>query len=477
MKALDTIINVLSKEEVRFYKLFVGRTNNQQERKDQVLFNLMRKDNSEDLHKRAIKTLKTSPNNLYQLKHRIYNDLNNSMVWQHISKDQQSQSFSFVLLSRVYKNKGELELSLHYLLKAEKEAIKTELYEILSIVYSEILELSHELLSIDVTKYIKRKKENTKVLLEIEDIDLVLAQVMYQIKTKQNFSKTNPDLLKSLKRKYSNTLKNKAIINSPRFRMRLYKMLSRLLLQNRDYTALEIFLLEIYKDFKKDKLFNRSNHNDKLKLLTFLTNCLYKTKKHTESLKYAKELYRALKEYDGCLEDKYLFYYYNSLVINYAVKDKEKALAVIQKAKKNVVIKKLPTYTTFIYLNTALIYYQQKKYKLSIRSIARLIQQEDFLLLDKSFQLKLYIAELIIRLNVNQEDIIEERIDFIRGEYKSILSDKEFKRDNEVIDLISRLIYDKEIEGDIKRILTYLSDDDSRDLDIISYNDWMRELI
>ena len=56
MKALDTIINVLSKEEVRFYKLFVGRTNNQQERKDQVLINLMRKDNSEDLHKRALKT-------------------------------------------------------------------------------------------------------------------------------------------------------------------------------------------------------------------------------------------------------------------------------------------------------------------------------------------------------------------------------------------------------------------------------------
>jgi len=141
------------------------------------------------------------------------------------------------------------------------------------------------------------------------------------------------------------------------------------------------------------------------------------------------------------------------------------------------VIKKLPTYTTFIYLNTALIYYQQKKYKLSIKSIARLIQQEDFLLLDKSFQLKLYITELIIRSNINQEEIIEEKIEFIRGEYKSILSDKEFKRDNEVIDLISRLIYDKEIDGDVKRILTYLSDDDSRDLDIISYNDWMRELI
>ena len=52
------------------------------------------------------------------------------MVWQHIWKDNQSKSFSFVLLSRVYKNKGELELSFNYLKKAEKEAIDSDLYEI-----------------------------------------------------------------------------------------------------------------------------------------------------------------------------------------------------------------------------------------------------------------------------------------------------------------------------------------------------------
>ena len=477
MKALDTIINVLSKEEVRFYKLFVGRTNNQQERKDQVLFNLMRKDNSEDLHKRAIKTLKTSPNNLYQLKHRIYNDLNNSMVWQHIWKDKQSKSFSFVLLSRVYKNKGELELSFHYLKKAEKEAIDSELYEVLSIIYSEIIEISHELLSVDVDHYIELKRNNIKILSEIDEMDLLLAKIMYDIKTKQNFGKSDGSLVKLIKTKYGKISKEKNLVNSPRFRIRLFKMYSRLLLQERDYQSLEKFLIESYNEFGTDKLFNRSNHNEKLTLLTYLSNCLYKTKKYKQSLKYSEELLSSMKEYDSFLHDKYLFYYYNMLVLNHAKTDKKKALDYLNKASRSEVIKKLPTYTTFIYLNTSLIYYQQKKYKLSIKSIARLIQQEDFLLLDKSFQLKLYIAELIIRLNINQEEIIEEKIDFIRGEYKSILSDKEFKRDNEVIDLISRLIYDKEIEGDIKRILTYLSDDDSRDLDIISYNDWMRELI
>ena len=47
------------------------------------------------------------------------------MIWQHISKDQQSKSFSYILLSRVFRNKGELDLAYHYLLTAEKEAIDT----------------------------------------------------------------------------------------------------------------------------------------------------------------------------------------------------------------------------------------------------------------------------------------------------------------------------------------------------------------
>jgi hypothetical protein len=89
------------------------------------------------------------------------------MVWQHIWKDNQSKSFSYVLLARVYKDKGELELAFHYLKYAEKEAINSELYEILSIVYTETIQLSHELISIDVDKYIALKRENILILSEI----------------------------------------------------------------------------------------------------------------------------------------------------------------------------------------------------------------------------------------------------------------------------------------------------------------------
>ena len=435
---LNSIIQSLSKQEIRFFKLFIKRTDNKK-RKDVDLFDFMKKKGDALKIKDALKKLETNTNNYHQIKNRLYHELNNSMVWQHIWKDNQSKSFSYVLLSRVYKNKGELELAFHYLKYAEKEAIDSELYEILSIVYTEIIQLSHELISIDVDKYIALKKENILILSEIDEVDMLLAKVMYDIKTKQNFGKTDLSLSKLIKSKYSKISKDKKLVNSPRFRIRLFKMYSRLLLQERDYKSLEKFLTESYNEFEDDKLFNRSNHNEKLTLLTYLTNCLYKTKKHKKSLKYAEILLISMKEYDSFLQDKYLFFYYNSLVLNYAKTDKEKALDYLNKASKNEVIKKLPSYTSFIYLNRALIYFHEDNFIAAKKNMSRLILQEDFLLLDKAFQLKILIADIIIRFKNGQHDIID-KIKDIRKNHKQLLLDKEYVRDREMINIISKKI-------------------------------------
>ena len=43
-----------------------------------------------------------------------------------------------------------------------------------------------------------------------------------------------------------------------------------------------------------------------------------------------------------------------------------------------------------------------------------------------------------------------------------------------MINIISKKINDEDIADDKKRILSYMSDYDSEDLDIISYNLWLR---
>jgi len=396
------------------------------------------------------------------------------MVWQHIWKDNQSKSFSFVLLSRVYKNKGELELAFHYLKKAENEAIDSELYEVLSIIYSEIIKISHELLSIDVDYYIELKRNNIKILSEIDEMDLLLAKIMYDIRTKQNFGKSDISLVKLIKTKYGKISKEKNLVSSTRFRIRLFKMYSRLLLQERDYQSLEKFLIESNNEFGKDKLFNRSNHNEKLTLLTYLTNCLYKTKKYKQSLKYSEQLLISMKEYDSFLYDKYLFYYYNMLVLNYAKTDKKKALDYLNKASKSEAIKRLPSYNAFIYLNRSLIYYYEDNYKESQKNIARLIMQEDFLLLDKSFQLKILVAELMIRISISNRNL-DNKFKDIKKNYKSLLEEENHLREKIMIGLLFKKINNEDIEGDKEKLLSYMSDYDSEDIDIISYNIWLKK--
>tara|TARA_B100001093_G_scaffold76751_1_gene67672 strand:+ start:23410 stop:24843 length:1434 start_codon:yes stop_codon:yes gene_type:complete len=473
--ALDTIVQSMSKEEVRFFKLFLKRTESKN-RKDVDLFDLIRRKNGDYTTKDALKKLKTNPNNYYQVKNRLYHELNNSMIWQHIWKDKQSKSFSFVLLSRVYKNKGELDLSFHYLKKAEKEAIDSELYEVLSIIYSEIIQISHELLSVDVDYYIGLKRNNIKILFEIDEVDLLLAKIMYDIKSKQNFGKSDGSLVKLIKTKYAKISKENNLVNSSRFRIRLFKMYSRLLLQERDYKLLEKFLIASYNDFLKDKLFDRSNHNEKLTLLTYLSNCLYKTKKYKQSLKYSEELLSGMKEYDCFLHDKYLFYYYNILVLNYAKTDKKKALDYLNKASGSEVIKKLPSYNVFIYLNRSLIYYYSDNYKETQKNIARLIMQEDFLLLDKSLQLKILVTELMIRMLVSNKNI-SDKITNINKRYKSLLLENNHMRDKKMIDLIFNKIHSDDIAVEKKDLLSIISDSDSEDIDIISYNIWLKEKI
>ena len=306
-------------------------------------------------------------------------------------------------------------------------------------------------------------------------MDLLLAKIMYDIKTKQNFGKSDGSLVKLIKTKYAKISKEKNLVNSPRFRIRLFKMYSRLLLQERDYQSLEKFLIESYNDFETDKLFNRSNHNEKLTLLTYLSNCLYKTKKYKQSLKYSEELLSGMKEYDCFLHDKYLFYYYNILVLNYAKTDKEKALDYLNKASESEVIKKLPSYNSFIYLNRSLIYYYKDNYKESQKNIARLIMQQDFLLLDKSFQLKILVTELMIRILVSNKNL-NDKITNINKDYKSLLLEKHHIRRKNV-DLIFNKINDGDFVDNKVDLLSIISDSDSEDIDIISYNIWIKENI
>ena len=235
----------------------------------------------------------------------------------------------------------------------------------------------------------------------------MLAALIYRVKISQNFSTHNYQFTEVLAKTINEYVNSEEVKNSAKLRFKIYHSISRILLQQNDFVSLEAYLLKTYYEFLSENLFDKSNHETKLQMLTYLVNSLFKNEKINESLNKAEELHKAMQEFDNLFYDKYLFYYYNSLVINYQVTDKQKAIEVLLEAKTKKAIQQLPMFIVFIYLNLAVFYFDLKDFKSARKNIAKLKQQDSFKSLDKVFMLKIGVSELQILYEIGDIDLFD----------------------------------------------------------------------
>lgn len=481
MNILHQVIGLMSKEEVRHFKLYLTQTNAEASRKDIQLFDAIRKSypdfDEEKFHRKHYG--QDSKNSLYRLKNRLFEDINRSTNLLYFDFDDSVLLLHYFILSRIYQRKQQFDTAYYYLSKAEKKGLNIESYELLDMVYTDFIKLSQDTLKVNPENYIALRKENREKLHKIQEIDDVLAVLIYRIKVAQGFDRGNQQILDLLQKTINEFSVNDDLKKNTQLRLKIYQSLSRILLQRHDYQTLEVYLKDTYKSFQKEYLFTKANHETKLQMLTYLINSLFKNGKVEESLAFANDLKNAMLEFNGLLYDKYLFYYYNSLMINYSVSDKQKAISILEEAKGLKAIKELPFYIVFIYLNLSVLNFGLKNFKAALKHLVFMSLQENFKSLDVAFQLKIAITELQIRYELMDFDYIENRINQIRREFKSLLQERTFERESEILKIISLKINSdasgkhKLLTEKIKHFMKLpLSSNDS---DIINYNTWLNE--
>lgn len=433
----------MSKEEQRNYKLYVNRTDTGGERKDIRLFDMIKKTYPDYDEEQAQKLLygTEDKNSLYRLKNRLLEDISKSITLLHYDEVEYNNALYNLALSHLYIRKRLINVAFYYLGKAEKIAKKNEFYEMLDLIYTEFIRLSQEAIEINPENYVKQKKENRLRVMKVQQIDDILAVLMYRIRTSQLFSgKKDKKILSVLQKTVDEFSNDKELKRSPALRFRIYHALSRILLQREDFESLEEYLVKTYKEFTRDKLFSRSNHDTKLQMLTYITNALFKNNKVEDSLQYAEMLKEAMLEYDKLFYEKYLFFYYNSLVINYASVNLDKSIEVLDEAIKNPIIQKNPLQTAFIYLNFSVAYFEKGEFKVALKYIIRLMMEESFDKLDEAFKLKVVIAELICRYETGDYDFLEHKAKQLINENKSPAKWRLFGDDIEMVQLLYNMV-------------------------------------
>ncbi len=481
MDILNNMISVMNKEEVRHFKLWLNSTNSSESRKDIVLFDYIRKSTDRYDEEFVFKKLygKADKNSFYKLKHRLQEDLGYNLALLHFGKHESNNLFLFLSLYNIFISRNQSEIGIYFLKKAEKRAQQTENFEILDMVYANFVRISADLPYINPEVYIQKRKENVVKLNRIRETDQVLAAVTYRLKLSQNYGKRDVGLLKLLDNTIKEFSEDDSIKHSKTFQTRVFRALSQLLIQNHNFPELEKFSLSTYKQFVDEKWFDKSNHETRIQMLIYIINSTFKNRKFRESLDYAETLGEELSAFNNLLYNKYLFFYYNSLVINYAQIDLARGLKALDEAEREMKGMKNSYYEFFIYLNRANLLFFQRKTNDAIRSLVKLYGNDHYRKTDASFKFKISVAECIMQCESGDEETTSKRVEQVKKQFKEQVSTDDFKRERFILKLIPDLIStpklsdNKKIVSTIKKFVSAKVKESVEDGEVLRYRAWL----
>ncbi len=422
-------------------------------------------------------------NNYYRLRNRLIEEIMRAMTLQYFDKDETNYIMYFTATSKLYFNRNKFRLSEYFLKKAEGRATNINAHELLDIIYSDFIKLSHELVSINPERYIELRKQNAEQLKNLRLIDDILAVVNYRLKINQNFSSSENPIVELLEKTLEDFSADKEIINTPVLRLKIVQGVSQIMLQKREYESLEGYLINAYDEFVKEKLFNKSNHNNKLQMLTYIVNTLFANDKLDESLNYAAKLKESMDEYGKLLYDKYAFFYYNALVLNYSVTNIDKGIELLEGIRDNESLKNTPFYEVFVYLNLAIFWFKKENFHASIKQLNKLYQHESFEAADETLRFKIAIAELIIRYEIKDYEFLERRIHQIKKEFRDLVRKDENVREKNFMTLLKDMAAFQDVKftiplkKDIKEFILASRHDSKDDAEVINYSNWLQSKV
>ncbi len=481
MDILNQIIEKLTKDELRFFKFFMGSMP-ASDRKDLVLVDYIRQAGSRFDEDKVIKKLKYSTSNknsYYRLKNRVIKDIGDSLTLLHTHKNELYELQHYITLYHIYYAKTLFKPCLFYLKKAERLARNIENYELLDIVYSNFIRLSAELIEVNPEDYISLREENARLVSQLRSLDDLLATVTYRLKLSQNFGPGDKKQLAQLQNQVDIISKQTTSHYGRNLQTKIYKALSQIFLQLHNYEALEKMMRETYRLFEDKKWFNKDNHDLKLQMLTYYANALYKNGKHKESLLVTGTLGTEIEQFNKLHYDRYLFFFYNLQIINNSVLNPSQALKILDEFQNEIHRKKNYYYDTFIYLNRAGLFYDTGRYKEALKSLVKLYVSDSYLKSDRSFRFKVEMSELIITYESAAYDTLLYRIEQVKKDYKAFTANKSYQRDFALLNLLEDMANTNDIRNSasiqkkIKSLLKIKTDSVGDDSEIINYNGWL----
>lgn len=482
MDILNQIIGLLSKEELRHFKLYATRSHDTDERKDILLFETIRKKGEQFDERKFLREHYPDgrKNTYHRLRHRLLTEINKSLVTLHWDSNATLEAVHFLSLSILFRERQEFEVAHYYLRRAEQKGRELENLALSDLVFGEFIALSYNLSDINPEHYIQLRNENLRTLNRLREIDNVLAAVNYRIRLSQNIAQKDASILEILQNTVSEFASDPTVRDHPQFRFRMYNAVSRILLQQRDYPNLEAYLLETYSQFEKEGLFDKGNHDTRLQMLCYIINTLFKNGKIEQSLEYNAALYEAMHAFGKMHFEKYLYFYYSSLATNYSVSNPKKSLETLETMLRDARLARNPAYDFYSRIQLAQMQFLLLKHDQGAKNLARIKLLESYQNADEALRLRIDLLELVNRYEQKEMEVVEYRANQIQKDYADLLNQESEAKDAALLRIITKASFlpYRQLSQDLRRECElFMTQHQPDDTELFKYQEWVRSLI
>lgn len=425
MDPLQHIISRMKREEIRAFKMVRKKVGRSDERKLSLLFDLLRTYNLEKDTDKILAALfpngEGNMNAFYRLKNRLKNEVEKFLLHSHSDLDERVETINLITLASIFTYKSEYELSLLYLRKAEKLAQANEYYELLDLIYNQIIALGHMFDDINLSEYNEKISATRKRNAVIQEANMNIANLSYTLR-RTNFNKGDEDVTKKLERIYDELKLSEEMAESPALRFKTYQLVRDILLHKKDFHSLQEFLIHTLDTFDSDGLFTKANHTQKIKMITWIVNTMSINKTWGQALTYSELLHEELLKFNKLYYDNYIWTYYQALVTNYMSTNRlDDAIRLLEDVKELHGHKGQLFYDYAIHVNLSLCYYFKGLLSMSIRTLSFILVKDVYPRLSPELQFSVSMLEILLHFEQADYEFVSYKIAELKRLFKSKL--------------------------------------------------------
>lgn len=260
MDILESIIENLTSDEVRRFKILSNRFKADEEKKMLALFDSIRSGEAQAEDAAPVERMygeenDQTRNRYYRLRNKLLNNLEKSLLFYHFNYKNTLEAYNFLQIASLLRERGLFRETLYYLRRAEKVAHREDMFGALEIIYDEMVRLG-TVFEVDVAAVLRLRNENSEKLsiwrADQEVLALVTQELLRKNYGRGQHSQTVIETLEALRQRLEG---HAHLFRSASGRIMILKTVVSILLQKEAFSELVAYVEATFAEFEAQDVF------------------------------------------------------------------------------------------------------------------------------------------------------------------------------------------------------------------------------